>query len=63
MRETQPDAASLREQAEKCRRLAGAVTDRVTTNALRDLAGQLDAEAEELEARALNSDYRPMIEE
>jgi hypothetical protein len=63
MQESQPDAASMREQAEKCRRLAEAVTDRVTMNALRDLARQLDAEAEEVEARALSSGYRPTIGE
>lgn len=63
MQESQADAANLRDRAEQCRRLADAITDRVSIDALRALAEQFDAQAAEAEARALNADYQPKIEE
>jgi len=43
-------AQQLREQAARCRRLAGAVTDRVVSGRLLDLAVEFEEQADMIEA-------------
>ncbi len=52
MQEAHEDAAHLREEATKCRRLADAVNDQPTIDALRNLAEQYEKRAAQADAIA-----------
>lgn len=46
---TLPETTSLRDQARRCRRLAGSISDTRTIDVLQRMAGAFEAEAERTE--------------